>query len=75
MDNETFNVAAYSPSSPVKAVAPTEPMAEEQRWRCKVCGQEMGYSQPIGLALAYLLISAFVEVHRQKCGSSCVGGH
>jgi hypothetical protein len=75
MDNETFDVAAYSPGSPVKAAVSTEPLAQEQRWRCQVCGQEMAYSQPIGLALACMLISVFVEAHRSKCGSPSVVGH
>lgn len=68
MDKETLNIVAHSPGSPVVLANSTEPMATEQRWGCQVCGQQMGYSLPISLSLAGVLISAFMAAHTHKCG-------
>ncbi|WP_305018787.1 hypothetical protein [Hymenobacter cheonanensis] len=43
-------------------------MAQEQRWRCQVCGQEMGHSQPVGLGLAIGLLKIFIDWHEEKFG-------
>lgn len=55
-------------SAPKKA-----PLVDEMRWRCKVCGREMAYSQPITLVQQCLLIGAFIEGHEQ-CGQPKADG-
>lgn len=42
-------------------------LLNEQRFRCKVCGCEMAYSQPITINQECLLMGAFIEGHAQ-CG-------
>lgn len=49
------------------------PLVDEVRLRCKVCGREMAYSQPISLNQQGLLLGAFIEGHAQ-CGQPKEGG-
>lgn len=68
MSKEVFAITAQSKTAPVQAIKTHAPMEHEQRWRCAVCGQQMGYSQPISLELALALLAPFLDYHRAKCG-------
>lgn len=48
-------------------IAVASQLPNEQRWRCKVCGREMAYSQPISLGQMCLVLGAFIEAHA-PCG-------
>ena len=49
-------------SSPIRLT-----MQNEVRWGCRVCGQEMAYSQPITVGLSGMLVGTFVEYHKEHC--------
>jgi hypothetical protein len=70
-----FWASTVSRKGPVRvSQSAPAPMAQELCWRCQVCGQEMGHSQPVGLGLAINLLKVFIDWHEEKCGKDMPNG-